>query len=111
MRDRQIALEFGRWQDGRLNMRTVEIANEHQPSRAEFWGRFPTEIGPIRILCSTVALFRTESGQFFAVAEGRTTSGEAISATTIDLVDDPRSWLKDRVKFLESQLPPVSENI
>ncbi|MGF1628307.1 MAG: hypothetical protein ACFCUT_02450 [Kiloniellaceae bacterium] len=86
-------------------MSKVQIGEKHNPSTAKFWGRFPTEMAQPERRCATVALYETDGGEFFAVEQGRTASGNEISATVAILVPDPDRWLDERMKFLTASLP------
>ena len=98
---------------GETSMAEVRIGEEHDPVKAMFWGRFPTDIGHAEADCPTVALFQNPDGEFFAVEETRgppnrkiaTRPTRPIPATRAQVVNDPVEWIKEYLRFVEGCLP------
>ncbi len=86
-------------------MTTVPIDEKHDPDTATFWEWFATEDGQQERHCPTIALYQTEQGEYFAVAEARHSSfGRSIPipGATAEIIADVGVWLNVRAVFIQS---------
>ena len=85
----------------------------YDPRTATFFGRFVTEVGKQEAHAATVALYQNDKGEFFTWTENRsgpdrkiaTNPTHPIPGTRVEVLDDPKKWLREQFQRLKPGLP------